>query len=217
MIICLSEFFTRVLGLKIWLTTRKECEVSSHSLGWLPVTSPVVKELSVWISEKKVLPFSIQINTHLSPFHIPKNTKIYFFSLGSVMKLAAHVWMKIINTRMSFTCCAHTSFCQILHVSMMKKGEGKKYQLLTNFFAIPEGWMRSRSMESGLSDCQEHWHKRVEGVQSGSDLCSERLVLRSLTLSDSCGCTTPPAINVCMHSYDSSPCKIFTGNLCIYI
>lgn len=34
--------------------------------------------------------------------------------------------------------------------------------------------MRSRSMESGLRDCQEHWHKSVERVQSGSDLCSER-------------------------------------------
>lgn len=48
--------------------------------------------------------FSIQRNTDLNEIHIPKNT--FFF--GSIMKPAAHVWIKIVKIRMSFIFCANS-------------------------------------------------------------------------------------------------------------
>lgn len=63
---------------------------------------------------------------------------------------------------------------------------------MTSFFVLHEGWIWSRSVESGLCDCQKHWHISVEGAQFGSGLCGERLVLCSLTLSDFCGCIFSP-------------------------
>lgn len=128
--------------------------------------------------------------------------------------MKAYVWMKMINTRMSFTFCANTSFCQTLYVSVMKNGEGKTKQLLTNFFAIQEGWIRSRSIDSRLCDCQEYWYKSVESVQPSSDLYNEIGTMQSYSEWLLWVHRSPTAINFCAHSWLKLP-KIFIENVCI--
>lgn len=62
-----------------------------------------------------------QRNTDLNAVHMPKNA--IFFSFGSIMKPAAHVWINIIKIRVSSIFCANTI---LLHSVCEGDEEGRK-------------------------------------------------------------------------------------------
>lgn len=113
----------------------------------------------------------------------------FFWGEGSIMKPAAHVWMKIINIRMSFTFCANTSFCQILQWARWireKRRSHSYWPTSLSFMRVEwevvwsQGCVTARS--TGTNVCREY---------SLVQTCAVRgWLLHSRTLSDFCECTS---------------------------